>query len=250
MRKLGLITAFLVAPFTVSAEEEVDNGTDPTKVTRSFVFGLEHTELGSGIYSDTATFRFTTPLPGDGRTGLQLKLPLPSSNAVDSGFGLGDVSAKLIRVLTLTPQYGIVATGEVVLDTADRADRGAGVDQFKLGVTYARFLEGGAIFAPALIHTESLGSVDAGRADISSTVIDFYYVPKLADSKTFVTFDPSIKMNWETDTLSSALAVTIGRTIETGLPGSSSLFIKPSAGLGGNKEFDWGVEVGFKVVGF
>lgn len=50
--------------------------------------------------------------------------------------------------------------------------------------------------------------------------------------------------------VSPSLSVTLGYVTDTGLPGTSSFFIKPSAAFGNERAFDWGIEVGFKVVGF
>jgi hypothetical protein len=44
--------------------------------------------------------------------------------------------------------------------------------------------------------------------------------------------------------------VPANRRSSRGLPGSSSLFIKPSIGIREDRAFDWGLEAGFKVVGF
>ena len=65
-----------------------------------------------------------------------------------------------------------------------------------------------------------------------------------------MTLDPALSYDWENAKLTPWVAVTLGRVIPTGLPGTSSLFIKPSVGLGDDRAFDGGFEVGFKVVGF
>jgi hypothetical protein len=81
-------------------------------------------------------------------------------------------------------------------------------------------------------------------------VVDLYYVPKLNDPRNYMTIDPALTHDWEGDRLSPTLAVTLGRVIPTALPGTSSVFIKPSFSFGDDRAYDWGIEVGFKVVGY
>ncbi len=248
-------TAALLAIVSTAAfsqnTAEADNGTDPTRLSRNFSVGLEYVDLPGGGSVTTANIRYGTPISADGRTALQFKLPVTGTTAdAFSGVDIGDASVKLTRVLALTGRYGIVASGELSFDTAGRSSGGSGTEVLKLTLVYAKFLKGGAIFAPAIVHTERVGGSVTGRPDIRNTVIDFYYVPKLADKRTYMTIDPSIKYDWETDDPSAALAVTVGRIIDTGGPGTSSIFIKPSIGIGNNRGLDAGIEIGFKVVGF
>lgn len=198
----------------------------------------------------TLFLKFGTPISLDGRTGLNFKLPFVSTSFGDSGFGVGDVSVKLTRVLTVTPAYGIVVGAEAVIDTADAPVRGAGVDVLKLSGVYAIFLPTGAIFAPSVVHSVSIGSPDPGRSDVNSTTLDLYYVPRLSRPGTYMTVDPAVIYDWETDKLSGALSVTYGQSVNLGIAGNESFFIKPSAGIGGNRGSDFGLEVGFKVLGF
>jgi hypothetical protein len=166
-----------------------------------------------------------------------------------SGFHMGDVSVKVNHLLTLTREYGVVVAGELVFDTASRLEGGTGKHVFKGNAIYARFLAGGDIFAPAIVHSISLGG-DSNRAKVNNTVFDFYYVPKLADPKTFVTFDPALSFDWESDTKFASLAVTIGRAIGPAFGGSSQVFVKPTLFGGGDRPGKWGVELGYKVIGF
>lgn len=251
----ALLVGFSLSVTAVSsfAEEagQVDNGTDPTKLSRSFSSGYEYLDLPGGGDVATLSFRYATPISADRRTDLQFKAPITDINVGSgTGLGLGDVSFKLSRVVAVKPGYGIVAAGELSFDTAAEPSGGNGTEVFKLTGIYAKFLKGGAIFAPAVVHTERVGARVGGRPDISNTVIDFYYVPKLADKRYFMTIDPSIKYDWVSDTASGAFAVTIGRILETGGRGTSSVFIKPTIGIGHHRGLDVGVEVGFKIVGF
>ena len=241
----------LLAAAAMAADGDIDNGTDPTKLSRNAQLRYEMLDLGNGFSNSTLYLRFTESLGAAQKSSLEFKLPIVSTDVLgDTDFGAGDLSLKFTHLATLTPKYGILLTLEAIFDTADAVEHGTGSNVLKPGITYARFLPGGAIFAPTLQHGFSIGNPDPGRADVNLTVMDFYYVPKLNDPRNYMTVDPAITYNWESEALSPSLAITLGRVIDTSLPGTSSVFVKPSAGIGNDRAFDWGVEVGFKVVGF
>lgn len=247
---MGLSLSLMLTS-ALAAAEEVNNGTDPTKLSTTAQIRYETLDLGDGFTNNTLYLRLTQPIGAAQRSSLEFKFLAVGSNVVgDSDFGIGDTSLKFTHLSTLTQKYGILLTLEAIFDTADEADQGFGSNALRPGITYARFLPGGAIFAPTLQHAFTVGKTDAGRDDVNITVLDLYYVPKLDDPLSYMTVDPALTYDWERDRLSPTLAVTFGRVIPTAMPGSSSLFIKPSIGIGNDSAYDWGVEVGFKVVGF
>ncbi len=153
--------------------------------------------------------------------------------AGNSGFGIGDVILKFSHLPVLTQKYAILLTLEASFDTADKAEHGLGSNVLRPGVTYARFLPGGSLFAPTVQHAFSVGDVDPGRTKVNNTAFDLYYVPRLKDPRSYMTIDPAVLYHWERDKLGASLAVTLGRVIPTALPGTSSVFIKPSIGIRG-----------------
>jgi hypothetical protein len=247
---LGISLSLMVTP-SLAQDDEINNGTDPTKLSTTFQLRYESLELGDGFTNNTLYLRYTQPLGAAQRSSVELKLPVVSTNILDDAdYGIGDFSLKFTRLSSLTPQYGVLLTLEAIFDTADAADHGSGSNVLRPGITYARFLPNGAIFAPTLQHAFTVGETDPGRTDVNLTVLDLYYVPKLNDPMNYMTIDPALTYDWEREQLSPTLAVTLGRVIPMGLPGSASLFIKPSIGIGDDAAYDWGLEVGFKVVGF
>lgn len=252
LKRIGIaIVCVSLVPFAALAQDaEIDNGTDPTKLSSKVTLSYENLRLVNGGDLQTLFLKYGTTIGGDGRTGLDFKLPLVSNSFGESGFGVGDFSVKASRVLTIKPTYGIIIGAEAVFDTADAPDRGAGADVLKLSGAYAFFLESGVILAPALLHSISIGDPDPGRLDVNVTTLDFYYVPKLRNPGSYVTVDPAVLYDWDTNKASGALAVTYGQSVDLGFQGNESFFIKPSIGIGGNRGSDFGLEVGFKVVGF
>lgn len=238
-------------PFAAMAQEQkVDDGTDPTRISSSISLSYENLGLVNGGTLQNLFLKYGTTISADRRTGLNLKLPIASNNLGENGFGLGDFSVKIARVLAIKPTYGIIVGAEAIIDTADAPDRGFGVNVLRLSGAYAFFLKSGAIFAPSLEQAVSIGDPDPGRSDVNLTTIDFYYVPRLPIPGAYMTVDPAVLYNWETDELSGALSVTYGQSVDLGIPGNESFFVKPRIGIGRNRAADYGLEVGFKVVGF
>ncbi len=104
-------------------------------------------------------------------------------------------------------------------------------------------------FAPAFVQNNSF-SGDKSRPDINLTTLDFYYVPKFADSRNLMTFDPALNFDWENDKRFFSLQVTAGRVVGKAFGGNAIIFIKPSVFAGSDRPGSWGLEVGYKVLGF
>lgn len=225
-----------------------NDGTDPTQLSSSADVTLEHLDLRGGFGSQTLAFGFTTPIAAG--TSLRFRAPLVANDVLgNNSLGLGDVSVKLTRVLKVTRQYGIVVGGELAFDTADRLELGSGKTVFKANFVYAKFLKGGSIFAPALVHSISVAGKDS-RADVNSTTLDLYYVPRLKNKKLFMTVDPAIIHDWENDKTYGSVAVTFGQKLGKMFGGNGQVFVKPSVLIGSDRGANWGVQVGFKVLNF
>jgi hypothetical protein len=230
--------------------QAVDNGTDPTRFSRLAEAKFEYLDLKGGFGSSTLRLSYTQPL-GDKRDySLRFRAPVTSVDiAGNRDFGVGDASVQLAHVFGLTKHHGFVAQGELSLNTASRPELGFGKTVFKGTLIYARFLESGSIFAPAFVQSNSV-SGDSDRGTVNTTTLDFYYVPKFADPRTLVTFDPALNFDWENNKRYLSLQITAGRVVGTALGGNLIVFAKPSVFAGGDRPSSWGIEVGFKILGF
>ncbi len=224
-----------------------DNGTDPTKLRRMVWGYYEHLDLRGGASRDTVKLMYETPISP--KTSLRFAMPFAAFDApgLDDSLGLGDISLRVTHLLSVTPDHGVVLQGEIFADTAERPELGYGSAAVKATVIYAKFLESGAIFAPALAHTETLSG---GAGKVSETVADFYFVPKLANPANYMTIDPAIVANWEGEAYYGSLAVTMGRTLGPAMGGAMQAYVKPSIFVGGERPSDWAIEVGVRVLGF
>lgn len=252
-KPIGMIVAsylFCSAAYSQDAEKQPDNGTDPSRFSTAASIQYEHIGLRQGFNLDTLNFTYLQPIGEKANYNLRVRLPVVRNDVLgNEGYNVGDFSLKLNHVYKLTRQYAIILAAEMSFDTADRAELGTGKNVFKPTFIYAKFLENGAIFAPAVVQSNSLWG-DSSRADVNNTVFDFYYVPKMSDPKTFVTIDPALSLDWESHKQFASLAVTLGRSIGPAFGGNSQVFIKPTIFAGGERPGNWGIEVGYKVIGF
>lgn len=157
-------------------EAAPDNGTDPTKLSSAAAIQFEHLALRPAGSLGTWKLSYTQPF-GDKRDySLRLRVPVARNTAAGQGghgsYGLGDASLQLSHVFGVSRAGGMVAQLELSGDTADRAERGSGQAVAKGTFIYARFLPGGAIVAPALVHSEGLGG-HGPRARVRSSSLDF-----------------------------------------------------------------------------
>ncbi|HWS79314.1 MAG TPA: hypothetical protein VN205_13175 [Thermomonas sp.] len=239
-------------PASAGAQDKpaADNGTDPTKFQTVALARYEYLDLAGGFGSGTLRLVYSRPI-GDKRDYMwEVTVPVTAVDVYgDDGYDLGDVALKVQHVFGLSRTGAYVVKGEMNFDTAARPELGTGKDVFKGTFIYARFLKNKAIFAPAVVQSVSVGG-DAARADVNLTTFDFYYVPRLKDPRNLVTFDPSLNFDWENDKQFFGLAVTVGRVVGPAFGGNAVVFVKPSIFAGGDRPGDWGIEVGYKVLGF
>lgn len=173
------------------AAAAVNNGTDPTEFSRVVEAKYEYLDLNAGFSSGTLRLSYTQPLGEKKDYSLRFRVPFTRFDVLGNDkHELGDVSVQLAHVFGLTREHGFVAQGELFFDTAQRRELGSGKNAFKGPLIYARFLQDGAIFAPAIVRNNSFSGEEA-RAKINVTTFDFYYVPKFADPRNLMTSDPA-----------------------------------------------------------
>lgn len=233
---------------TAHAEEEVNNGTDPTRLATTAAIQYKHTDLRTNGSTGLFEALYTHPLGAQKRMSLTVTVPY-ASGAADSEFSFGDVGLKFTHVADLNRERGLAYTAEILFDTAHRADLGTGQSVLKASGFYAKFLQNGGIFAPALVQQVDLGN-RRGRRDVNNTTLDLYYVPKLADPLYFMTYDPAIIADWENDLEYVSLTITVGRMLGKAFGGNSQVYIKPQVLGGTERPVDWTIQVGYKVIGF
>ncbi|QIE42074.1 hypothetical protein G5B39_08990 [Rhodobacteraceae bacterium SC52] len=247
--------------------EEINNGTNPTLLTTQAGIQYQFNQINPDLDTGLLELFYTQPI-GDGSRAFRLTVPFSDSEFnshprlgdaalayaknpdIGAELALGDISLTYIDVFHLTERNGSAFTFELFLDTAATDFAGYGQLAGETSLFYAWFLKNGSIFAPAWVQTFGLeGGNDDGQ-NVNVTTVDFYYVPKLANPKYYLTFDPAVIHDWETDDTFGSLQVTLGMLTGRAFGGDSQVFIKPGILFGGDAPADWSVQVGFKVLNF
>lgn len=229
-----------------SLAQEEDNGTDPTKMRRLVLTSYEHMDLGRDATRGTLKLAYEQPMAD--ATSVRLTVPVVGVDApgLKNDAALGDISLRVTHLMDVNRERGIVLQGDIYADSARRRELGYGTTVLKGTAIYAKFLQGGAIFAPALSHAQSLD----GHNEFSETTLDFYYVPKLPDPAWYMTVDPAAIHNWETNATYASIAITTGREVGKIGGGLAQLYLKPNILIGVDRPADWSIEAGFRVIGF
>ena len=248
----GVLAASVLTAGNVQAQDKStapDNGTDPSRISNTFVTDYEHLRLRDGFSSDTVDLKLTAGVAT--HTGLTLDLPIVSVDTLgESDYGIGDFSVKLAKVSGLSKRGANIFQAELFLDTADRAELGNGQDVLKLTYIRAIFLPTHAIIAPSFIQNFGIGG-EEDRARVNNFVFDLYYVPHFNNPKFYMTVDPNINYDWDSGNSYAGLLVTVGYGVGKAFgKGNGSVYVKPSVYAGDDRPADWGLEVGYKVVGF
>jgi hypothetical protein len=237
-------------PVFASSEKSKDDGTDPTRYSTTAAIQYEHINLKDGFNHNTLNLTYSFPLGEARRYGMSIILPVAKNDVLQNDHvNIGDAAIKLNHVYTMTNDYAVVLAAETAFATAQRTELGTGKNVLKLTAIYARFLENGAILAPSIVQSNSVGGADS-RANINTSSLDFYYVPKLSNPKNSITFDPALNFDWVENTQYASLAVTFGRELGVAYGGTNYVFVKPSVFSGHHRSGNWGLELGYKIIGF
>ena len=262
------IGLFIVANPAIAQEAEINNGTNPTLLTTQAGIQYQYNEINSDLNTGLAEMFYTQPFGAGGKRAFRLTIPgsdspfnarpilgdasaaAESDDRVGEELRLGDISVTYIDVFYLTPENGAAFTVELFLDTAETDFAGYGQFAAETSIFYAWFLDDGSIFAPAWVQTFGLEGGNDQGVDVNVSTFDFYYVPKLANPKYYLTFDPAVIHDWESDDTFGSLQVTFGMLTGRAFGGDSQVFIKPGILFGGDAPADWSIQVGFKVLNF
>jgi len=267
-----LVLAGLTPALAADDPPKQDNtGTNPVNFTYDLRFITEMASLPDGDSSlVTNTFELRWPL---GRNVANLKGLGPGSKFHDMGSslgmrvraryanlsldtpgpgttdisGIGDFDARLLYLPHVGNKF-ILATGlEAFFDTATNDALGSG--KTSLGPTvigvFPNSLGRGSLFAPAYQYVFDVGGSD-DRADISRSQLDLYLVWVLAKGKNWLIVDPQVIVDHENDVDPALCEVEWGFMIAPSAGASG--YLRPGAGIGSDKPYDWNVEAGLKFV--
>ncbi len=233
-----------------TTQPEVDtSGTNPVVLTRGANFNNEYIKLTAGNYSNVTKFTYVEPF-ANGRMNVVFNLPFVANDVLGEGrFGLGDVSVKWNWVADVNLKTGLVVATELTTPTASDRVLGSGKWTLAPSLIYVFFVNKNIIIAPAYIHNFSFAG-DSDRANIHRGDFDLYVVYTADDKSWWVTSDLAVSFDYQNGKTPAAWKVQYGRNLAK-LPSGGALngFIKPGLGIGGDRAFDWSIQVGLSLVG-
>jgi hypothetical protein len=233
-----------------TTKPEVDtSGTNPVVLTRSTSLNSEYIKLTTGNYSNVTKFTYVEPF-ANGRMNVVFNVPLVATDVLGEGrFGLGDVSIKWNWVADVNLKTGLVVAAELITPTASDKVLGSGKWVLAPSLIYVFFVNKNIIIAPAYVHNFSFAG-DSDRANIHRGDIDLYMVYTADDKSWWVTSDLGISFDYQNGKTPAFWKVQFGRNLAK-LSGGGALngFIKPGIGIGGDRAFDWSIQVGLSMVG-
>lgn len=268
MRTLSIIMALWVAMTGMRALGADKTGTNPANFTYDFRIITEMAELPDNQGSQsTQTFEVRWPLGRDvanlrseseGDTfydmgkrwgarfrvkhvGLSLNNPEGGTTEVS---GIGDMDARLLYLAYASPNIIVVPGLEAFFDTASNDALGAGTTTLApvIFTVFPNLVGKGSLFAPGYQYVFDVGS----GAAISRSQIDLYFVWGLAQGLNWLILDPQIIIDHENDKTLGTCEVEWGFMMipESGVSG----YLRPGAGIGSNRPYEWNMEVGLKFV--
>jgi len=274
MRKIVAYTAsvclLLVALATPGLAQDDNTGTNPINFTYDARFYTETSWLPVDNSSlITNTFEFRLPL---GRTmsnltnqklelfndlgsrhALRLKVPYKSLN-LDTGegsntniSGTGDMAFRYLYIPYVTNKWGLAGGLEMFFPTASNPALGDGkfVLRPQLFAGFFGLFGKNSIFAPGILYLFDVAG-DDDRASVSQWQMDIYFVWLLAQMKHWLIINPQPVIDVANNKEFMIVDVEFGFMVPT-LPGAS-VWVRPGAGIGEDRPFDWAFEFGFKWI--
>jgi len=249
MRRIGTAAFILLTllPVVASAQED-DSGTNPTSFTFDFRMFLETQSLPGDNSFMSYTFEYRAPISSRVASRLRVRsatLTRSTPNGTSSISGLGDVDARLLYLPVVRSNFALATGLEAAFNTASQPELGSGHTTLGPQVFIVLFnpLGAGTVFAPAYQYVFSVGDSDT-RSDVSRSQIDLFFVWLAGNKKHWGVFDPQIVFDHESGQEFGLIEAEIGQMMF----GATSSYIRPGVGIGGDRPYDWNIEVGFKVI--
>ncbi len=235
----------------VAQDAKDGTGTDPTNITWDWRAYVEMQAIQGGDNSRTvltieqkvplgknASFRFRA-------RHVSLSLDPDSDGSSTEISGMGDWETRLLYIAKADRRRALAMGLEATFDTASNQFLGSGKNTLGPQIFAVLFNPpgGGVLLAPAYQYIFDVGG-DEGRADVSKSQFNLFYVWLDKGKKWWVVADQSAVLDHENETEFGLLKVEYGRMMLGGM----SSYVKPSIGVGNHRPHDWSVEFGFKAI--
>ena len=268
---VGLLLLALATPGLAQQNEQDNTGTNPINFTYDARFYFETSWLTPDDASlITNTFEFRVPLGRDlanltnqkagffrdlgSKHQLRMRYPRKSLNIVDpttgtpvNVSGVGDLNIRWLYIPYVVDSWGIAGGLEAFFPTASNDALGDGkfVLRPQLFAGFFGLFGKGSIFAPGILYLFDIAG-DENRASVNQWQMDIYFVWLLGQMRYWLIVNPQPVVDVENDKEFMVVDVEFGYMIPP-LPGAS-VYLRPGAGVGADRPFDWTFEVGLKFI--
>jgi len=255
----------------ISNDTSDKSGTNPVNFQRDLRFYNEYSWLntaGDGN-QNVLTMEYRQGL-FDGEWQFRARVPYVSSLSADFNndgiddideSGLGDANFRLMKKPWFKGRHAIAIAMEFFLNTASEDALGAGTTTLAPQIFYAYFFgrnpipipgyRGGGLFAPGLQYRFSIDE-DAGRSDTDAIAIDINYLAMSEDKTRWLYVNPQILSDRENDQDYAFFDIEFGWMMQKWFPErkGQSFYIRPTFTIGADRPTDYGIELGYKFVGW
>ena len=242
-------------------------GTNPVNFQRDLRFYNEYAWLntaGDGS-QNVLTMEYRQPVFGDKwqfRARVPYVAPLTAdfnNDGIDDidESGLGDANFRLLKQPWFRGRHAIAIAMEFFLNTASEDALGSGTTTLGPQVFYAYFFgknplpipgyRGGGLFAPGLQYRFSIDE-DDGRSDTDAIAVDINYLALSEDKTRWLFVNPQILSDRESSQDYAFFDIEFGWMVKS-RPGHS-WYIRPTFTIGVDRPTDYGIEIGYKLVGW
>lgn len=242
-------------------------GTNPINFQRDVRIYNEYLRLntaGDGNQNLT-TLEYRTPF-AQGKWQFRTRIPYNSVTADvnDDGMddihdsGLGDINFRLMTVPVLKGADGFAVGLEFFLNTASEDSLGAGTTSLAPVVFWGHFFAGGfgpwqkgGLFAPGLQYKFSVDE-DEGRDKTEQAILDINFLLQAKDGQSWFFAEPQIVFDREDDAEFAIMDFEFGWMMTKWWPdlAGQSFYLRPTFTVGTDRPMDYGIEVGYKIVGW
>lgn len=252
----------LHAQETQATDSGDKTGTNPVNFTFDARVYNEYQWLntsGDG-HQNVTTFEFRAPF-ADGKWQFRTRLRATDleadtnndgfDNLDDQGFGDMDFRFLTVPHLDMANKFAFAVGLEVFLPTADGDVLGSNATSLGPQMFAVFFKPLGGFFdliAPAYQHKFSVHE-ESGASDVHQGLIDIFMLKASADKKRWALIDPQIVVDYENDIEFGLIDVEFGTMLDDLLKTQGhSVYIRPSAGIGTDRPYDYSLEVGYKII--
>jgi len=275
----ALFASLALAPVSFAQEEKGiaeqaakdtsdKSGTNPINFQRDLRIYNEYLWLntaGDGTQNLT-TLEFRTPFAG-GKWQFRTRVPFITSLRADvngdgiddiDDSGLGDINFRLLTVPYFEGANALAFALEVFVDTASEDSLGAGTTSLAPIVFFGRFFRGGfgpwqkgGLFAPGLQYKFSVDE-DEGRDKTEQIILDINFLLQSVDGQSWLFAEPQIVFDQETDADFAIMDIEFGWMMTKWWPNltGQSFYLRPTFTIGADRPTDYGIELGYKFIGW